>query len=384
MEIDTTVGLLLRAQVITKDGKVRYDSGIKPADCFLANLFPIWATIWSDSQRAPYLKSTGSIDNVGLVVKSSWDSQSAFISIKYPDSEVVGITIGDNNVIPVDWSDTNLANYIGDGVNPGELQYGTMDYSDAPKVVSGGIEWTLFRDFTNGSGGNVTVKEIGLISQYNSTYYALIARDLLASSIVVADSEVLRVFYTFRTEDGFTLQFLQIIADIWTFRSKATLIKQVDGDSVAITSTANWDAVPYPMSMYYAIVSDDIDKAGIIVGSGDTAESVTDYALDAKIEAGDGVGELRYNIMYVFAQTSVGYEQFKPNLDGYMRIRFERVFNNRSGASITIREVGLTVAYASNTEGDEALIIRKVLDTPKVLANDEYTRVFLTIMAKCP
>ena len=381
MKVEGKLGLLVRTQIIGKDGKIKSDTGKFRGKCWTANIAAIMSVIWTDRRLTPYVLNTLNL-NGALVAKADWDAQAAMINIKYPDSELAGIQVGTDDTMPAAWDNIVLGGFIDNGTSPGELTYGTMDYSDTPKIIDEGVEWTVYREFTNSSGGSITVKEIGLMAQYISTKQCLIARDVLPSSQVVANGEVLRVFYTWRTELGMTLQFLQLMAEIWTFRSKGALIKQVDGDSVAIAITSNWDSGGYPMSSLYAesVYDETGVEDGIRIGTGDTPVTLTDYALAAEIKSGDGIGELIYGKQYIAVSSNTSWTQFTPNTDGDIKIRYERVFENRSGAPITIKEIGFVVTYIAISKGNGALLLRKVLDTPVTVPIGGYTRVFFSFV----
>jgi hypothetical protein len=91
---------------------------------------------------------------------------------------------------------------------------------------------------------------------------------------------------------------------------------------------------------YRALANDD--EAGILVGGGTSAESFEDYALQTKIDTGNGAGQLAY------AESephSVSYDAGAKVL----RNELVRYFNNNSGGSISINETALV--YASRPPG---------------------------------
>lgn len=381
MKIEGKLGLLVRTQIIGKDGKVKSDTGKFRGKCWTANMAAIMVNIWTDRYKYVHVQNKLNLNAV-IAQKLDWDIQGQMISIKSPDSELAGILVGTDDTMPAAWDNINLGGFIDNGTGPGELTYGTMDYSDTPKIVDEGVEWTVYREFTNSSGGSITVKEIGLMAQYIASGFCLIARDILPSSQVVANGEVLRVFYTWRTEMGMTLQFLQLMAEIWTFRSKAALIKQVDGDSVAIAAISSWDSAFYPMNSLYAELNYNATtiEDGIRVGTGDTPVTLTDYTLDAPIAPGDGVGELIYGQQQVAAVANSSWTQFEANSDGDIKIRYERGFDNRSGAPITIKEIGFYMNYIATAIGNQAMILRKVLDVPVTVPINGYVRVLFSFV----
>jgi hypothetical protein len=73
--------------------------------------------------------------------------------------------------------------------------------------------------------------------------------------------------------------------------------------------------------------------AGIVLGSSDTPVSISQYSLGALIPHGTGSGQLQYGATTV--------ETLIKNTTWLFRI--VRTFSNGSGASVTVREIGLYV-----------------------------------------
>jgi len=112
-----------------------------------------------------------------------------------------GIIFSGNLVVgsgrtPPSITDTGLTNQIGNGTGPGQLQYGTDSFVSPvinTNTNTGSFTWS--KTFNNGSGGNVTVSEVGAYMQVgNNTYFIL--HDLLPSSITLSPNQVLTVVYT--------------------------------------------------------------------------------------------------------------------------------------------------------------------------------------------
>jgi len=89
-----------------------------------------------------------------------------------------------------------------------------------------------------------------------------------------------------------------------------------------------------------ALVNDDV--YGIIVGSGTTAPTISDYALETAIAHGAGAGQLQYSAVTFGAPASdATTSQFTITRD----------FANASGGAITVNEIGLYVkAYRYNID----------------------------------
>jgi len=113
--------------------------------------------------------------------------------------ETPNIVVGSGTAKPT-ISDTGLESQIGNGTGAGQLQYGSDSLTTPAantNTNTGSMTWN--KSFTNGSGGNVTVSEVGAylstnISGNTTTYFIL--HDLLPSPITLSPNQVLTVVYT--------------------------------------------------------------------------------------------------------------------------------------------------------------------------------------------
>jgi len=108
---------------------------------------------------------------------------------------------------------------------------------------------------------------------------------------------------------------------------------------------------------------DDDDSYGIVVGKGDAPVSPEDYNLDDKIAHGTGSGQLDY-----------GAHTFEDVLveDKVSKFRVSRTFSNLSGASITVKEIGIIAWNYWRTRYEafvdvKFLIVRDVLTSPTTI-----------------
>jgi len=97
---------------------------------------------------------------------------------------------------------------------------------------------------------------------------------------------------------------------------------------------------------------------GIVIGTSDTPYSPTQYKLQSIISHGSGSGQMFYGIQNI--------DQPQQVTNGY-RIVLSRVFNNASGASITVKEIGIYM-YALGV--GYFLAARDVI-TPVTVANGQ-------------
>jgi hypothetical protein len=96
---------------------------------------------------------------------------------------------------------------------------------------------------------------------------------------------------------------------------------------------------------------------GIIVGTTDTPNSLTTYALGGKIAHGSGSGQLVYNAETVEDVTNPSGND--------LQFRLTRTFTNNSGATITVKEVGLLIKKIDSGQSVRSfLAARDVLPSP--------------------
>jgi hypothetical protein len=134
---------------------------------------------------------------VGFLEALYADMTAGTTSLTYLNSP--NIVVGSGTAKPT-INDTGLESQIGNGTGAGQLQYGT-DSLTTPvantNTNTGSMTWS--KSFTNGSGGNVTVSEVGAYINVSSTsgsttYFIL--HDLLPSPITLSPNQVLTVVYT--------------------------------------------------------------------------------------------------------------------------------------------------------------------------------------------
>lgn len=111
----------------------------------------------------------------------------------------------------------------------------------------------------------------------------------------------------------------------------------------------------------------DNDETGIRCGTGSTAATKDDFQLEAIIADGSASGELTHN-------DQINYQGVLGTSTGFTALG-ERVFQNDSGATITVNEVGVQifvdVDLSASTSRDHFLIIRDVLSTGVAVLDTE-------------
>jgi len=131
----------------------------------------------------------------------------------------------------------------------------------------------------------------------------------------------------------------------------------------------------YGIALYSYAAAEGIDDYGILVGTGNAAESFEGYAMDALVEHSGSL--LDADKLFYFAQPDAKVEWDSGNSDYDVTIR--RWMNNYSGGDIIIAEVGLAARGHSGTQIYlYTLVARDVLGSTVTVANGEQLRVAYT------
>jgi hypothetical protein len=87
-----------------------------------------------------------------------------------------------------------LASQIANGTGSGQLSYGTHGYNWS----TGSTLTAVARSFTNSSGASITISEVGLVweSNWGSSYNFMMIRDVLSSSVTIANNGSATFQYT--------------------------------------------------------------------------------------------------------------------------------------------------------------------------------------------
>ena len=112
--------------------------------------------------------------------------------------DTFGIVVGTGNT-PVTADDYNLESKIAHGTDAGQLSYGAVTLYD-PVVVDGNtVKQQIIRSFTNNSGTDITVNEIGLIVKTSGdNYLVMIIRDVI-NSLTIPDGGKCMIRYYIKT-----------------------------------------------------------------------------------------------------------------------------------------------------------------------------------------
>ena len=236
----------------------------------------------------------------------------------------------------------------------------------------------MTRDFTNNSGATINVQEAGLYCQHETVAFGnprfLMARDLFVVNIPNANTLTLN--YRIRTvtgaTGGFTRWFLEMM-----FR-QFTLLNRDTTDVFGGTQTKAFELGQF-MTVGMGGTNQQSPFLGGVqgqfygpqVGTDNTAMDINQFQMGARIPHGTGTDE-----MLIYGGFVQNYVQSASDAS----FDIVRIFQNESGAAITINEVGIFsgVAEASDLE-PPSMIVRDVPAAGTVVNDNEIIRVTYTI-----
>lgn len=134
------------------------------------------------------VRDTG--NNLVQVARSSLNQE---MSVDAPiTTDLYGLEVG-SNAAAESPQDYKLGVQIDHGIAAGQLQYGASSVSAV--TIDGANQYVdVSRTFTNGSGGVVTVREVGLVAMASPSFF-LIIRDLLDDPLNVPHEGILTLTY---------------------------------------------------------------------------------------------------------------------------------------------------------------------------------------------
>ena len=181
---------VLELIVKDKDGKVTEKRVMKSESFvrqFMELIFTTFTSNWT-SNRYP-------IRDTGNVVRNTYKHADLLQCDAGAGVVTNGVVVGTGTVAPT-IDDYALGAIIAHGTGAGQLQYSAMTFG-APASDATTSQFTLTRDFANGSGGAITVNEIGLFSRAydGANQYFMTIRDVIAGGISVPNGQTLTVNY---------------------------------------------------------------------------------------------------------------------------------------------------------------------------------------------
>lgn len=195
--------LLLRRQIRDKAGNITFDSGDLPSSSFvLSFLKHIWHLMNHEYAVNPPDEGTHP-DTAGAnrTLRGNVTTGNMFNYAAPLNISTYGTVVGTGTAAEAN-SDYALQTQIAHGVGAGQLSYGACGTVEAI-VVGSNVDMTLTRSWLNGSGGVITVNEIGVyVSSQDSAAaqrFFCIVRDVLAAGDAIPNGSTYTVVYTLRT-----------------------------------------------------------------------------------------------------------------------------------------------------------------------------------------
>jgi len=173
-----------------------------------------------------------------------------------------------------------------------------------------------------------------------------------------------------RDKNGKLIEYKRFPSHSWVKNFLAALRGLFAGGlTYEVDQIRDLDGVPhsYPaMSSTYlrilvAVGGAGQDNKGILFGTGDTPVTPDDYDLASRILEGTGSNQMNYG--------NTTLEEITAITNGY-QFRIVRTATNNSGASITVKEIGLAANYAHKSDGEVYfLLARDVLPSAITVSN---------------
>lgn len=194
------MGLALELTVTDKNGKVT-EHRILKAESFLKQFLQIlYVQMTYQPPGVMSVRDTGNIlrDVKSLPYTGTGNKAVNLDLLAGAGVTDFGILAGTGNTAPT-INDYVMETLIAEGVGGGQLQYGAITFG-APASDATTSQLTITRNLANGSGGAITVNEIGMACRANygtstATQYFLIVRDVIGGGIAVPNGQTLTVNY---------------------------------------------------------------------------------------------------------------------------------------------------------------------------------------------
>ena len=160
--------------------------------------------------------------------------------------------------------------------------------------------------------------------------------------------------------------------DTSTFGDGHLNTKVLGGSLAAIKLTQYSEVVGFGNSISTSIVGSDTTSNAIIIGSGDTAVTFDDYALDSIISSG-----------WTKGTPIVGTPAYNSGTKKWTNtISF--VCTNTSGSDLTIKEIGIVARIVDYVSTTSSLIYREVLASPVTITNGTSSTITLNLEYTMP
>lgn len=192
-----TFSLEYRIQVHDPEGNLVSDTGPRKSHSFTLQFLQQIEVLMTNSGLSGVLDITNTARQIGHV--SGQANKFLFVQAAAGVTDT-GIVVGTGTGAESD-TDYKLGTLIAHGTGAGEFQWEAHAYTTTGRV-GGNVDYEQRRTYTNGSGGSITIEEIGMyVDTFDSgeaSQHFCILRDL-TGGVAVADTYTASVKYTLRT-----------------------------------------------------------------------------------------------------------------------------------------------------------------------------------------
>ena len=188
------VGLLLRLVVKDRNGVILSDTKHKPAKSFVIQFLEFIYGLFRGSDTM-----ATAVDNTEKpIYEADYTYSSLFSANEGVGGGLYSVVVGTNDgESPESNMDYSLDTKIAQGSGSGQMMHGVTTIGEVG-VVGANVDVEWKRVFTNLSGAQIIVKEVGMRTRYYTLYYHLAIRDVI-TQVAVPDNCSLTVYYTLRT-----------------------------------------------------------------------------------------------------------------------------------------------------------------------------------------
>lgn len=154
-----------------------------------------------------------------------------------------------------------------------------------------------------------------------------------------------------KDSQGKVVAYLKGEAKSWLKQWNQLVFGGMSGSAQSVMDTGGTlrtQSVTYDLLGVASLAGDD--TRGVVVGGGTTPVGIENYRLDTQIAHGVGAGQLDHQA------TTIIYPPTVSGSECYFECK--RIFINSSGATVTVREIGI---YGAITSAYEACLARDVL-----------------------
>ncbi len=186
------VGVILEYILKDKDGKI-LKRKVRQSESFVKAFLQLLYVVMGQIQYEYPYTMVGVGGGAGVEVS---EGSYNFAADAETGDDTYGIVLGTDNT-PVSIDDDSLNTKCAHGTGVDQFQYGPMSI-DPPAAGATLSQFTMTRDFTNGSGADITVYELGIyVKSGRGTGNQVLCtiRDVEAAGILVANGLTLTVNY---------------------------------------------------------------------------------------------------------------------------------------------------------------------------------------------